>query len=106
MFTDFYFYLIAFKVESEADYPFYFRVDRIKHITEHRTRLAKDAAYTFDEGLLREKSLLMWPGKERRSGSNFPASVQAVLDKLPTARVIDRSGGEVPAGGGGLRRWD
>ena len=40
MFTDFYFYLIAFKVEGEADHPFYFRVDRISILpsTEHGWR--------------------------------------------------------------------
>lgn len=110
MFTDFYFYLIAFKADGEADHPFYFRVDRIKHITEHRTRLAKDAAYTFDEGLLREKSLLMWPGKERTIRFEFSGpSVQAVLDKLPTARVIDRSGEkyllEAEVYGDGIKMW-
>ena len=34
MFTDYYFYLIAFKTEDDSLTPLYFRVDRIKHITE------------------------------------------------------------------------
>ena len=72
--------------------------------------MAKDAAYTFDEGLLREKSLLMWPGTERTIRFEFSGpSVQAVLDKLPTARVIDPSGGkyllEAEVYGDGIKMW-
>lgn len=36
MFTDYYFYLIAFVTEGKVDKPYYFRLDRIKDITEHR----------------------------------------------------------------------
>lgn len=32
--TDHYFYVIAFKTDHNQDKPFYFRVDRIKYITE------------------------------------------------------------------------
>ena len=84
MFTDYYFYLIAFKTEDDSLTPLYFRVDRIKHITEHRKKFTKDDAPEFDEGLLRQRSLFMWPGKLRTIRFEFTGpSVQAVLDKLP-----------------------
>lgn len=35
MFTDYYFYLIAFKTDGDFTKPTYFRIDRIKKITEH-----------------------------------------------------------------------
>ena len=45
----------------------------------------------FDEGLLRSRSLFMWPGRLRVIQFEFSGpSLQAVLDKLPTARVIKR----------------
>lgn len=108
MFTDYYFYLIAFKDRSTEDRPIYFRVDRIKHITVHRLKLI--GAPQFDEGLLRNHSLLMWPGQFRTIRFEFTGpSVQAVLDKLPTAKIIERSGGkyliEAEVYGDGIKMW-
>ena len=108
MFTDHYFYLIAFKTDGDTAKPLYFRVDRIKHITEHRKRFT--AEIEFDEGLLRQRSLFMWPGPLRiiRFEFNGP-SIQAVLDKLPTARVLDRNEGtylvEAEVYGDGIKMW-
>lgn len=93
MFSDYYFYLIAFKTDDEEKKPLYFRVDRIKHITEHRKKFTDNEAPEFDEGLLRRRSLLMWPGRLRTIRFEFTGpSVQAVLDKLPIARIIEREG--------------
>ena len=36
MFTDYYFYLIAFLTEGKTEKPYYFRIDRIRQITVHR----------------------------------------------------------------------
>lgn len=109
MFTDYYFYLIAFPVEGNLEKPLYFRVDRIKHITEHRKQFSANEG-EFDEGLLRQRSLFMWPGKLRTIRFEFTGpSVQAVLDKLPTARIIERDGGkyiiEAEVYGDGIKMW-
>ena len=110
MFTDHYFYLIAFKVDVMEPMPLYFRVDRIKHITEHRKRFTTQEVPGFDEGLLRQRSLFMWPGKLRTIRFEFTGpSVQAVLDKLPTAKIIERSNGkyliEAETYGDGIKMW-
>lgn len=110
MFTDFYFYLIAFKVETERQEPTYFRVDRIKHITEHRKCHNGEKVPEFDEGLLRKRSLLMWPGKLRTIRFEFSGpSVQAVLDKLPTAQILECNKGtyliEAEVYGDGIKMW-
>ena len=110
MFTDHYFYLIAFKVDDIENRPFYFRVDRIKHITEHRKNFTVEDGADFDEGQLRKRSLFMWPGKLRTIRFEFTGpSVQAVLDKLPTAKVIERTGGkyllEAEVYGDGIKMW-
>jgi len=109
MFTDYYFYLIAFKTDGNTEKPLYFRIDRIKTITEHRVT-AKGGKYEFDEGLLRKRSLFMWPGKLRHIKFEFSGpSLQAVLDKLPTARVSDRYDGkyliEAETYGDGIIMW-
>ena len=108
LFTDHYFYLIAFKADGDTAKPLYFRVDRIKHITEHRKRFTSEAE--FDEGLLRQRSLFMWPGPLRTIRFEFSGpSIQAVLDKLPTARVLDRNEGtylvEAEVYGDGIKMW-
>ena len=91
MFTDYYFYLIAFATQGNTEKPYYFRLDRIKNITEHRQNFTTDNIPNFDEGLLRKRSLFMWPGKLRTIRFEFSGpSVQAVLDKLPTAKIIER----------------
>lgn len=111
LFTDYYFYLIAFKTESHIDKPTYFRVDRIKQIIVHRKNYSFQDIPSFDEGLLRQQSLLMWPGKQRTIRFEFSGpSVQAVLDKLPTAKIIERlSEGkylmEADVYGDGIKMW-
>ena len=52
----------------------------------------------------------MWPGKLRMIRFEFTGpSVQAVLDKLPTARIIDRYDGkyliEAEVYGDGIKMW-
>lgn len=111
MFTDYYFYLIAFCIDEETDEPRYFRIDRIKEITIHRKNNTTVKIPEFDEGLLRKRSLFMWPGKLQTIRFEFSGpSVQAVLDKLPTAKIIERlSGGKylIEAGvyGNGIKMW-
>ena len=93
MFSEYYFYLIAYKADDEQYSPTYFRVDRITDITEHRTKFELDRKYDFDEGELRKKILLMFPGKLRKIRFEFSGpSLQAILDKLPTAVVLDIKG--------------
>lgn len=92
MFTDYYFYLIAFMTEGKTEKPYYFRIDRIRQLTVHRKNFTAEDTHHFDEGLLRRRSLFMWPGPLRTIRFEFTGpSVQAVLDKLPTAKIIDRS---------------
>ena len=111
MFTDYYFYLIAFRTEGDTEKPYYFRVDRIKQITTHRTTFRIEDIPEFDEGLLRKQSLFMWPGKQQTIRFEFSGpSVQAVLDKLPTAKIIERMGGnkyliEAEIYGDGIKMW-
>lgn len=111
MFTDYYFYLIAFMAEGKMDKPYYFRLDRIKDVTEHRKKFTVEDIPEFDEGELRKRSLFMWPGKLRTIRFEFSGpSVQAVLDKLPTAKIIERLGDkkyliEAETYGDGIKMW-
>ncbi len=98
MFSEYYFYLIAYKYDKinidDVSTPIYFRIDRITAITVHREQLLSKQQ-EFDEGLLRKRSQFMWPGPLRRIRFEFTGpSLQAILDRLPTARVIEQSNGK------------
>ena len=84
---------MAYDVETENHIAKYFRIDRIKSITEHREKIQFDKKYDFDEGELREKNQFMFPGEVMKITFEFTGpSVQAILDRLPTAKVIEKNG--------------
>ncbi len=95
MFSEYYFYLIAYKYdEDDENTPYYFRIDRIIDIVAHRENFTLTKTQNFDEGLLRKRSQFMWPGPLRRIRFEFTGpSVQAILDRIPTARIIDKKNG-------------
>ena len=93
MFSEYYFYLIAYKSEDKNFKPIYFRIDRISAITEHREKFQLEKKYDFDEGDLREKNQFMFPGDNVNIKFEFTGlSVQAILDRLPTAKIIEKDG--------------
>ena len=110
MFNDYYFYLIAFLTEGKTEKPYYFRIDRIRQITVHRKKFSSNDIPNFDEGWLRQRSLFMFPGRLQTIRFEFTGpSIQAVLDKIPTAKIIDREGRkytiEAETFGTGIKMW-
>jgi len=93
MFSEYYFYLIAYDADDTGYKPIYFRIDRISSITEHRESFRLEREYDFDEGDLREKNQFMFPGETVKIRFEFSGlSLQAILDRLPTAKVVDKNG--------------
>lgn len=91
-FSEYYFYLIAYRCDSDDWTPIYYRVDRITNIVEHRTHFIIPPEHDFDEGELRSKIQFMFPGEYRKIRFEYTGvSVQAILDKLPTAKIIDKT---------------
>ena len=103
MFSEFYFYLIAFidsekeKAElglSELSGPAIYRVDRIqdyKILKEHFQVPYKDR---FQEGEFRKRVQFMYGGPLRRVKFEYSGpSVEAVLDRLPTAEILSEKDG-------------
>lgn len=92
-FSDYYFYLIAYRCDKDDWKPLYYRVDRIMGIVEHRKHFTLDKEHDFDEGELRSKIQFMFPGEYRKIRFEFTGEgVQAILDKIPTAKVTDKTG--------------
>lgn len=93
MFSEYYFYLIAYEPDGEPAKAKYYRIDRIRSIVEHREKYVLDQSNDFDEGELREKNQFMFPGDLVQITFEFSGlSLQSVLDRLPTARVIEKNG--------------
>lgn len=90
LFSENYFYLLAYEEEKE-EIAKYFRVDRITRVVEHRKHFVIEKH--FDEGELKQEIQYMYPGVYRKIKFEFTGpSIQAVLDRIPTAKIIEKEG--------------
>lgn len=120
MFSEFYFYLIAFltpkdkqkvKFEIENDpFPTIYRIDRIKGFTVTDKHFAVPYAKRFEEGEFRKRIQFMYGGHLQRLRFYFKGSCyEYILDRLPTAKVVqeDEKGTliEVEVFGKGIDIW-
>lgn len=110
IFSDYYFYLIAYQTSRELNFPTIYRIDRITacNVTdEHFKRPYNDR---FQEGDFRKRIQFMYAGELMTIKFRFTGpSPQAVLDRLPTARIVaeDENGIEFEAEvfGHGIKMW-
>ncbi len=106
MFSEYYFYLTAFlrDVDRKKDfenpddlYPTIYRIDRIQNYTITDEHFKVQYAERFEEGEFRKRVQFMLGGKLQTIRFHYKgASIEAVLDRLPTAIAK-----ETPDGG-----WD
>ena len=99
MFSEFYFYLVGFimdidkkKAFQNPDDPFptIYRIDRIQslEVTGEKFRV-QDSIGRFEEGEFRKRIQFMQGGKLRKIKFKYKGnSLEAVLDRLPTAEVV------------------
>lgn len=89
MFSEYYFYLIAFMADDSKDYPTVFRVDRISHIKSTHQRFSVPYKDRFDDGEFRKRVQFMFSGELRQIKFEYSGkSIESVLDRLPTAEII------------------
>ena len=116
MFSEYYFYLTAFLEDKtnfenpEDNYPTIYRVDRIKSFKVLDEHFTLPYAGRFEEGEFRKRVQFMYGGKLQRLKFRYTGpSIEAVLDRLPTARIIqeDTNGWIVTAEvfGKGIDSW-
>lgn len=93
LFSEFYFYLVAFK-EEETEFPTIFRVDRIKDMEHTENAFNIPYADRFKDGEFRKRVQFMYPGPLRRVKFTYSGpSVEAVLNRLPTAQILKEKDG-------------
>ena len=92
MFSEFYFYLIAWLVDDIKDFYTVFRADRIVDIKEQGERFEMPYVERFNEAEFRKRVQFMYPGNLKHVKFVYRgSSVEAVLDRLPTAQIIDEN---------------
>lgn len=104
MFSEYYFYLTAFIDDAEMkknfevindSFPTIYRIDRIKKIRILEEKFHIPYRNRFEEGEFRKQVQFMYGGKLQRVKFEYSGnSVEAVLDRLPTAKILDEEDGK------------
>lgn len=119
LFSEYYFYLVAYirdidkaqAFENPDDlYPTIYRVDRIKSFHETGETFSPAYSSRFQEGEFRKRVQFMFGGKLQTVKFTYSGpSVEAVLDRLPTAEIIDEQDGvyivQAEVFGKGIEMW-
>ena len=94
MFSEYYFYLIAYLADGRKEFPTIFRIDRIARFAPTGASFRVVHRRKFSDGEFRQRIQFMYAGELRRVTFDYSgASVEAVLDRLPTARIISQKDG-------------
>ena len=118
IFSEYYFYLNAFIVEKNAtgryehkySYPAIFRIDRIVKCREMGEKFKLPYNGRFEEGEFRKRVQFMYSGELMRvKFLFFGRNAEAVLDRLPTAKIVSCQDGaceiEAEVYGKGILMW-
>ena len=119
LFSEFYFYLAAYiediDREKEFDvandmFPTIYRMDRIRSLTVLEEHFSIPYSERFEEGEYRKRIQFMYGGKLQRTKFWYTGlSVEAVLDRLPTAKILREEEGRflisAETFGKGIEMW-
>lgn len=116
MFSEYYFYLTAFLEDKDTFenpddlFPTIYRIDRIRNVQLLDELFKVPYKDRFQEGEFRKRVQFMYGGKLERIRFHYTGpSIEAVLDRLPTAEIVERdeTGWTVEAEvfGKGIEMW-
>lgn len=119
LFSEYYFYLVGFieeidrseAFENENDpFPTIYRIDRIEEMEVLDKHFHVPYKDRFEEGEFRKRVQFMYGGRLQKVKFWYSGeSVEAVLDRLPTAKVLDEKDGayliEAEVFGKGIDMW-
>lgn len=87
MFSEFYFYLIAFMADDSKKFPTVFRVDRMDDLEELEQGFYVPYSKRFSEAEFRKRVQFMYAGELRAVKFLYRGNLEALLDRLPSAQV-------------------
>ncbi|WP_147054456.1 helix-turn-helix transcriptional regulator [Sporosarcina luteola] len=110
IFSDYYFYLLAYSSNDDLDLPKIYRIDRITNYKVLDEQFKIPYRDRFQEGEFRKRIQFMHAGELMTIQFRYKGpSPQAVLDRLPTARVVKEESGsliyEAEVFGRGVKMW-
>lgn len=118
MFSEFYFYVIAYiksekldKIPADKRFPTVFRIDRVTYKKVlHDQLFSLEGVSSFSESEIRKRVQFMYGGPLRKIRFYcLNESVEAALDRLPTAYVVSKDGSrsliEAEVYGDGVDMW-
>jgi predicted DNA-binding transcriptional regulator YafY len=91
MFSEFYFYLIAYIADDRYSFPTTFRVDRIESAEMTAEHFYVPYAKKFSEAEFRKRVQFMTAGELKTIRFLFKGNPEAVLDRLPTANIEEQT---------------
>lgn len=95
MFSDYYFYLIAWMADDSKDFPTIFRIDRMTNVKTTGEKYRIPYRDRFEEGKFREKVQFMYSGPLKTIKFEFTGqSIEAILDRIPGAEILEQSDGK------------
>lgn len=109
MFSEYYFYLIAFMADSINEYPIVFRIDCMENIGSTKEKYIVPYSKKFNDGEFRKRVQFMYSGELHRVKFEYSGVLEAVLDRLPTAKVLSQKDNvytiKAEAYGDGIYMW-
>lgn len=103
MFSEYYFYLMAFIDDEEVrkdfdvlndSFPTIYRIDRIQSLKVLNEHFHIPYSSRFEEGEFRKRVQFMYGGRLQRVAFKYSGTdVDAVLDRLPTAKILNEDNG-------------
>ena len=110
MFSEYYFYLIAFMADDRKEYPTVFRIDRIENLKGTKEKFSVPYKDKFDDGEFRKRVQFMYSGELKHVTFEYSGeNIESVLDRLPTAEIINKNNGiytiRVEVYGDGIYMW-
>ncbi len=90
LFSEFYFYVVAYSIRYQANR--FFRMDRIfgYRVTPADATITRTRAQRVEDGELRHYLHYMQPGQRLTIRFEFSGTIEAALDRFPTATVVQK----------------
>lgn len=110
IFSEYYFYLVAYIHETDYEFPAIYRMDKIENYRLTNEHFHIPYEKRFQEGELRKRIQFMQSGLLMKLRLRFwGESLEAVLDRLPTAHIIRQDSNsvviEAEVFGRGIKMW-
>lgn len=91
MFSEFYFYLIAYNNDKEEKFPKTYRIDRITKIkATDETFGVFNHSEKFSEGEFRKRVSFMYSGELQTVKFEYKGLLEVIEDRFPTAKIISQ----------------